>query len=280
MCGSEKCDFFYAEVTNHKLRSTKKPTVLLVGGFHGNERLGPNIITELAQTILQHRDVSPIKELLDERLILLQPLVNPNGYYNNAREEQNQDQSVDINRDFSYNVIQESKIQCFQSKGARALANIYKKYLVQAGITFHGGDTVISWPWGSMNHLVDGNTQVAAESPDERVFTTLGGLMHNLAPGNAQLGIKAYTLGHMTDTVYALNGAYEDWAYAAGWEAKEVSKSCDGVPEKFYEGLEGSPRALIYLIETADEKSPADSTFGTSEVLDNMINQVTDDALR
>jgi hypothetical protein len=34
--------------------------------------------------------------------------------------------------------------------------------------------------------------------------------------GNTILQIPPYTLGHMTDTVYPLNGAYEDWAYAAG----------------------------------------------------------------
>jgi hypothetical protein len=30
--------------------------------------------------------------------------------------------------------------------------------------------------------------------------------------------IKKYELGDMTETVYAVTGSFEDWAYAAGWD--------------------------------------------------------------
>lgn len=33
----------------------------MVGGFHGDERLGPNIITELADALLFNKNISPIK---------------------------------------------------------------------------------------------------------------------------------------------------------------------------------------------------------------------------
>jgi predicted deacylase len=69
-CGGEKCGFFYAEITSNKT-VTNKPTVLFVGGFHGDERLGPNIITELADTLLRNALRSPIKEYLEQNLILL-----------------------------------------------------------------------------------------------------------------------------------------------------------------------------------------------------------------
>lgn len=56
--------------------------------------------------------------------------------------------------------------------------------------------------------------------------------MYSLSQGNAFLGIPAYKVGSMTDTVYPLEGAYEDWAYAAGlndnfkkgWETEAVNK--------------------------------------------------------
>lgn len=47
-CGERDCLFFYVELTNfsNPIETIKKlPTVFLVGGFHGDERLGPNIIT-------------------------------------------------------------------------------------------------------------------------------------------------------------------------------------------------------------------------------------------
>lgn len=77
-------------------------------------------------------------------------MVNPYGYYYNYREEK----SLDINRDFNYNV-EYGKDDCFQTKGGKALASLYKFYLIQSGITFHGGTNVLSWPWGSKNHLRD-----------------------------------------------------------------------------------------------------------------------------
>jgi len=155
-CGNEECKFFYAELTNKKYNNSAKPTVLFVGGFHGDERLGPNIVTELCATLLENKHVTPIKEFLENNLILLKPMVNPYGYYHQGRMEETNGIFVDINRDFNYNVDKDK--HCFQSKGARALAEIYKNYLVQLGITFHGGDNVLSWPWGSMNHLLNGNT--------------------------------------------------------------------------------------------------------------------------
>lgn len=52
-------------------------------------------------------------------------MVNPYGYYHNYREEK----SLDINRDFNYNV-EYGKDDCFQTKGGKALASLYKFYLI------------------------------------------------------------------------------------------------------------------------------------------------------
>lgn len=59
------------------------PTVLLVGGFHGNEVLGQNVITELAKYLVSDHALS----FLQQRRILLYPMVNPYGYFKGVREE-------------------------------------------------------------------------------------------------------------------------------------------------------------------------------------------------
>ena len=46
-CGEEDCKYFYAKIGQNQ-QIYDKPAILLVGGFHGNERLGSTIITELA----------------------------------------------------------------------------------------------------------------------------------------------------------------------------------------------------------------------------------------
>lgn len=60
-CGDAPCKYFYAEVTDFSTGYAHKPTVLMVGGFHGDERLGPNVITELADTLLRNANTTPIQ---------------------------------------------------------------------------------------------------------------------------------------------------------------------------------------------------------------------------
>lgn len=50
-CGKEECKYFYAEVSFQNESSV--PTILYVGGFHGDERLGPNIVTELLLLLVE-----------------------------------------------------------------------------------------------------------------------------------------------------------------------------------------------------------------------------------
>lgn len=75
----------------------------------------------------------------------------------------------------------------------------------------------------------------------------------------------------MTDLVYPLNGAYEDWAYAGGWETSFINNKCSNVNQTFYSELNGSPRALIYLIEADYMKKPPDATFGSIEALKDLL---------
>lgn len=102
---------------------------------------------ELAEYILTHLDTFPISRFINERLILLQPMVNPFGYFHDEREEI----YLDINRDFNY---YQHEDQCFNSQGAKALAHVFSNYLILAGASFHGGDNVLSYPWGGDNHRV------------------------------------------------------------------------------------------------------------------------------
>ena len=66
-----------------------------------------------------------------------------------------------------------------------------------------------------MNHIKT-DSKKAHNPPDEGVFQGLGNLFKSIALDNENLKIQVYKTGYMTDTVYPLNGAYEDWAYASG----------------------------------------------------------------
>ena len=50
-------------------------------------------------------------------------MVNPYGYYHNVREEM----GFDANRDFS---IDNTRRICFKTNAARALAQVYSKFII------------------------------------------------------------------------------------------------------------------------------------------------------
>jgi hypothetical protein len=85
-------------------------------------------------------------------------------------------------------------------------------------------------------------------------------------------GWKDLTVGPMTDTVYACNGAMEDWAYGAAWDLSPESRvnSCNpdtylpfNITEYFTNYSHIKP--AIYLIEASNRKLPLESKYGNSK---------------
>ncbi|KAM3142063.1 hypothetical protein pb186bvf_005936 [Paramecium bursaria] len=250
-CGKQECQYFYAEVA-FKNESTL-PTILYVGGFHGDERLGPNIVTELLLLLIE----SPLPFIKDRRF-LLYPMVNSYGYFENQREELN----VDPNRDFDYDNTPD---KCLKTVAARALETLYAKYTIQGAITFHGGDNSLTYPWGSANHIIDNK---ASEAPDDTVMREIGQLMDQYASSNHLLKVDRYQFGRMTDVVYYVNGGYEDWSYGFDWDGPKGQ--CNKI--NYDELSKPKPRAITYLVEAGTDKFPASEYLGTQESLIKQLN--------
>lgn len=79
-----------------------------------------------------------------------------------------------------------------------------------------------------------------------------------MAGGSNSLKIKDYDTGTMQDTVYNVRGGFEDWAYGASWDTKNIS----------YNKLNGKKyssstnRAFVYLVEAGYEKIPSIQAMG------------------
>lgn len=59
----------------------------------------------------------------------------------------------------------------------------------------------------------------------------------------------------MKDIVYDVNGGFEDWAYGASWDKKNVPTTSDGkkvIPP--YNSI--TNRAFVYLVEAGYDKIP------------------------
>ena len=58
----------------------------LSGALHGDERLGPNVLKELAEILVENYDKHyMITNLMNNYLIVLTPMTNAWGYYYNNR---------------------------------------------------------------------------------------------------------------------------------------------------------------------------------------------------
>jgi hypothetical protein len=159
------------------------PQVLWSGEVHGNERVGPTAVMEATQLLLAavacHQLPRPMldaqedeidkenwqqatscrRDLFDTygvtrvdlmwlvrlyytRRLIVVPTANALGYYRNEREEA----TIDPNRDFPYDTTKDA---CMNSIAARTLNELYQDYLIQLGLTFHGGMEVIGYEWGA-----------------------------------------------------------------------------------------------------------------------------------
>lgn len=98
--------------------------------------------------------------------------------------------------------------------------HIFRDNLIVGALTFHGGDNSISYPWGNFAHEKDTLTG------DNYAFDQVVHILEEAAGGNENLKIDHYNTGNLQSTVYDVNGGFEDWAYGASWDLKNVPLSC------------------------------------------------------
>lgn len=49
-------------------------------------------------------------------------------------------------------------------------------------------------------------------------------MMQSVSGYNSLLNIKPYEIGTMQETVYNVRGGFEDWAYGASWDKKNINE--------------------------------------------------------
>ena len=109
---------------------------------------------------------------------MITPMTNAIGFYENKREEKtvtlygSRVSSHDPNRDFPYN---NQASRCMNTVVGRTVYRLFVENLFVSAITFHGGTNVVSYCWGSLNHMLDRTR--AAEAPDHTALHLLGSAM-------------------------------------------------------------------------------------------------------
>jgi hypothetical protein len=213
--------------------SKRLPAVLLSGALHGNERVGPTAVIEMAQMVLRaasceanvndgcnqalaamgitDQDRRWLARIVTTRRLVIVPTANTLGYDRNVREEG----AVDVNRDFPFDVL--DKEDCMKTIAARTLNELFLSEQFQLTVTFHSGMEMIGYQWGAETYWND------PVSPDDRGQFEVAEAMSRF--GGAFNGTPAYPFGINNIQVYPVRGGFEDWAYAGSWD-KPRSK-CD-----------------------------------------------------
>ena len=258
-CGTTPCVQLIARITDESsLPDAARAEVFLGGALHGDERIGPNAVTELAGWLLEANAAGNAwaSVLLRKRSLYVMPMTNAWGYSHNRRSEVN----VDTNRDFPY--FQPST-QCMKSITARALNELFREHLFQLAITFHGGMDAIVYEWGDTEH-----TGALETSPDDAGQHTLAFAMRDYA---GQLDGAMFPAGPINSIVYPVDGGMEDWAYAGSWGTGKGACSATtfgGYPaERTTYDATNHLRMLNILIEAGPKHPPLAKYGSTTELL-------------
>jgi len=277
------------------------PQVLLSGALHGDEVVGPTTVMETAHLLLQaakceslpqgrawngtdyvaltddeiqrelqaarecranllKRGVFPVHRkwlarLVTTRTIIVVPTANALGYFRRTREEGD----IDPNRDFPFD--RKSDADCLQSIAARSLYQLFIERIVQMTITFHGGMEAVAYEWGAPSR-----TEVAPDAVSQEQISKLYSRFAGAIGGGAE-----YPVGTMNKLVYPVEGGLEDWSYAASWDKELVQTLCTPAKNGGYNASLQPPtnsyslRMTTVLVETSNDKRPADNTLGTNQ---------------
>ena len=259
-CGpSGPCVQLIARVTEEAtlLTDAARAEVFLSGALHGDERIGPNAVTELTGWILEQRAAGNewATLLLRKRALYVMPMTNSWGYHHDRRTEN----GVDTNRDFPYF---QKPAKCMVSITARALNELFREHVFQLAITFHGGMDAIVYEWGDTEHI---GTKMT--SPDDAGQHALAFAMRDYA---GTFENTMFPAGPINSIVYPVNGGMEDWAYAGSWGSGKgacTPSSFGGYPaERTAYDATNSLRLLNILIE-AGPKHPPHAKYGSTDEL-------------
>ena len=294
-CGNKPCMNLIVFLTDFDSYTLDRPSYYISSSIHGDEVIGSSSLVEFAKYFCdsyEYKKNSLFHNILKTKLIIMTPMTNAYGYYHKKREEKifikssNKYESVDPNRDFPYYNNKNEVFNCMRTLSARTINEIFNEFIISGAITFHGGDNVLGYPWGNYLHIMrQNNKQMSTETPDFKAFDSIGKIMVKFSSSekNENNSIKKYGIGDMTQTVYPLNGALEDWAYG-GWEKYEVNKNNNINPiktckpdsfnsnynmlwdlnkdENYYDY---KLRCLIYLAEASYNKMPNEKDYGIND---------------
>ena len=122
-------------------RNVIKPLVFFNAAHHGDEVVSTEVVMSFAEYLAQNSLQPTVQKILKNFDILIQPVVNPDGYQNRTRANS---EGIDLNRD--YPLPGQIDRRFFQAKETRLLNRVFQERDIFASISLHSGTEAVLWP--------------------------------------------------------------------------------------------------------------------------------------
>ncbi len=216
----------------HALKITDEPlrddpteeSIVFTGITHAREWVTYEMMLYLAESLLTRYETdSRIRHIVDNSVVWLVPVVNPDGHLYSWNEERFWRKNrrpdpmcdgVDINRNYDYDwgMAGSHGFQCSETyRGAfpasepetQAIQELLQDQKPAVAVSYHNYSQLVLFPWGH-------TTQVTPES-----FTSLRAMGHKYSDLVYDHSGFSYTPGQSSYTIYLTSGAFDDYAYGA-----------------------------------------------------------------
>lgn len=212
----ENRDLWLLRITNTAggVGSLPKPQVKITGGIHGNEFVGTDVCLRLAHHLLENYGTTT-GVLVDTTDICILPLLNPDGYVRNQRENVG---GKDLNRDFPiFSDASQSSTVGRQPETA-LMMNWVAGQSFALGLTYHSGALGVAYPWGHDHQYWN----PAVQNPETALYLALSlAYASTNAPMYAKSdwntpGGDGWVHGTINGAQwYPVLGEMQDWSYRA-----------------------------------------------------------------
>ncbi len=193
-------DILFLKISDNVTLDEAEPEVRYIATIHGDEPIG---LDQMARLINQLTDDygtdQRITDIVNNTELWINPLMNPDGYINHERYNQN---GVDLNRNFPTPAgVQHPDGNTWQPE-TQAIMNWTEGHYFTASLVFHSGATVMNYPWDYTPTL----------APDDLLFQemSLTYVENNSTMYNSTEFNNGITNGNAW---YETHGSIQDWSY-------------------------------------------------------------------
>lgn len=188
-----------------------EPAIRLTGGIHGSEMISVELMIRFIEYLTYNYDKDvEVTDLIKNRYIVVIPVLNPDGL---AKQNRNNNNSVDLNRNFIYEEIAgviDVNYASYQPE-SYSMAMFSNSNIFHLSATFHSGAVLLNMPF-------DYGRESAGVAPVENTLVKAFGKAYTKA-GTFLSNPDLYQSIYMEDGTinggdwYIANGTLQDWSY-------------------------------------------------------------------